>query len=100
MVVDPAGKMFPAGTPERATVTPEQLSVADAAPRSASLMNAAQIVAPGPVPLFTAAGAVMFGFSASRIVTVNVQLVEPQEFVAVAVTVVAPTGNEEPDAGE
>ncbi len=40
------------------------------------------------------------GFSVSLIVTVNVQLETPHEFVAVAVTVVVPTGKVLPETGE
>jgi hypothetical protein len=45
-------------------------------------------------------GQLIVGFSASTTVTVNVQLATPQLFVAVAVTVVVPTGKKVPDACE
>jgi hypothetical protein len=46
------------------------------------------------------AGAVMVGSSLSVTSTVNEQLAVPQPFVAVAVTVVAPTLKVEPEAAE
>ena len=56
-----------------------------------------------PASVFTErlAGQVIAGFSVSFTVTWNVQLdVFPEASVAVAVTVVAPTGNVDPEAGE
>jgi hypothetical protein len=64
--------MFPAGTPVRTTVTPGQLSLADAVPIVASPTNAPQIVAPGPVLTETSAGAVTDGGIAGLSDTVTV----------------------------
>jgi hypothetical protein len=48
--------------------------------------------------MVTLAGQVMVGFSLSLTVTVNIQLAEPSELVAVQVTVVVPFGNAPPEA--
>ena len=75
IVVVPTGKMFPAGTPLRATVAaPAQLSVAIAAPSAASLTTRPH-AAPGPVATVTLAGAVSTGGLVSRTVTVRVAVV-------------------------
>src|SRR6185369_8796567 len=67
----PTGKIFPAGTPVRMTVTPAQLSFATAEPSCASVTNVPQLVAPGPVLTLTSAGAVMVGGIAGLSVTVT-----------------------------
>src|SRR5262245_20173442 len=61
MVVVPTGKTLPAGTPDRATLTLPELSLAVAVPRVASLIIKLHAVAPAPVPRFTLAGAVIDG---------------------------------------
>jgi hypothetical protein len=58
-VVLPTENVFPDGL--RETVTPAQLSEADAVPRVALLTTVPQIVAPGPVLAETLAGAVIVG---------------------------------------
>ena len=95
-VVVPTGKMLPAGTPLRVMVTPAQLSPADAVPRTASATNAPQDAAPGPVETVTPGGAVIAGFSTSFTVMVRLQL---GPAVVELVTVVLPTGKNEPEAG-
>ena len=70
-VVFPTGKIFPAGTPVRVTVTPGQLSLAMAVPSVASATTVPQLVAPGPVLALTSAGAVMVGGIAGLSVTVT-----------------------------
>jgi hypothetical protein len=93
IVVVPFGKIFPAGTPLRVMLTGEQLSVAFAVPRSASLTNLSQLVAPGPVATATAAGAVTAGGVLSSTVTVWVAVaLFPSASVAVYVMVVIPFG--------
>jgi len=64
--------MFPAGTPVRTTVTPGQLSLAEAVPRIASLTTVPQDVAPGPVLAETLDGAVIDGGIAGLSDTVTV----------------------------
>ena len=59
MVVVPTGNVFPDGL--RDTVTPAQLSEADAVPRVALLTTVSHEVAPGPVLAETFDGAVMVG---------------------------------------
>jgi hypothetical protein len=90
-VVVPTGKVFPDGL--RETVTPGQLSLADAVPRVASLTTVSHVVAPGPVLAVTFGGAVIVGFSVSLTVIVCVHdelLFDPS--VAVQVMVVVPLG--------
>src|SRR5215212_345515 len=65
MVVVPAGKMLPGGTPLRATLTLPVLSAAVAVPRSASLTTALHEVAAAPVLAVTFAGAVIVGATVS-----------------------------------
>src|SRR5687767_3124521 len=55
---------------------------------------------PGLVLATILAGQVIVGFCTSTTVTVNVQVATPQILVAVAVTVVVPTGKNVPDACE
>lgn len=69
--VVPTGKLFPAGTPLRDTVTPGQLSFAVALPNVASLTTVPQEVAPAPVLTDTAAGAVIVGGTEGLSVTVT-----------------------------
>ena len=90
-VVVPTGKVFPDGL--RETVTPGQLSWAEAVPRVASLTSASHVVLPGPVEAVTFGGAVIVGFSVSLTVTVCVHDEWlPEASVAVQVIVVVPTG--------
>src|SRR5690349_12538376 len=56
--------------------------------------------APGSVLATIFAGQVIVGFCTSSTVIVNVQVATPQILVAVAVTVVVPTGKNVPDACE
>ena len=70
-MVSPTGKLFPEGTPVRATVTPGQLSLAVAEPSVASPTYVPQEVAPGPVLTVTSAGAVTVGGTAGLSVTVT-----------------------------
>src|SRR5712691_5120786 len=88
--------MLPAGTPLRLIVTPAQLSLAVAVPRVASGTNVPQDVAPGPVKTVTWGGAVIAGFPTSLTVTVRLQ---DGPAVVELVTVVLPTGKNEPEAG-
>jgi hypothetical protein len=88
--------MLPAGTPLRLIVTPAQLSLPVAAPRTASATNVPQEEAPGPVKTVTGGGAVIAGFSTSLTVMVRPQL---GPAVVELVTVVLPTGKNEPEAG-
>ena len=95
-MVVPTGKKLPAGTPLRAVVT-EQLSLAAAIPKTASLMNAPHDVASGPVAIVTAGGAVIFGGVSSITVTLCLpKAVLPLASVAVYVTTLVPTGKRLP----
>src|ERR1044072_7633903 len=72
-MVVPTGKMFPAGTPVRVTVTEaEQPSLAVALPSVALLTNAPQDDAPGPVLAVTLGGAVIIGSGVSTMLTMAV----------------------------
>jgi len=66
-IVVPTGKMLPAGTPLRETLTLPELSFAVATPRVASLISKPQEVAPTPVPRFRLAGALIVGATVSLI---------------------------------
>jgi len=91
IVVVPTGKVLPDGL--RETVTPGQLSLADAVPRVALLTSASQVVLPGPVFAVTFDGAVIVGFSVSLTVTVCVHDERlPEWSMAVHVIVVVPFG--------
>ena len=90
-VVVPTGKRLPdAGT--LATVTPGQLSLADGA---AKFTNAPQT--PGEVLAVIFAGQVIVGGCTSFTVMVKVQYPPPGS--EVTVTVVVPTGKNDPEAG-
>src|SRR6266566_9556240 len=90
------GKKLSAGTPLRAIVT-EQLSLASAIPKTASLMNAPHDVAPGPVAIVTAGGAVIFGGVSSITMTLCVaEAVLPPPSVATYVMTVVPMGKKLP----
>ena len=90
-VVAPMGKVELLASPAvRSKVTPGQLS--------RTVGSGKVTVAPSsPVAVtVTSAGQVISGFSSSVTVTVNVHVLFPAEFVAVAVTVVVPTGKSVP----
>jgi hypothetical protein len=72
IVVVPTGKLLPAGTPERVTRKPGQLSLAVAVPKVASPTKVPHEVAFGPVLSVRFAGASMVGtiFGSSNTVTV------------------------------
>src|SRR5260221_10663895 len=95
-MVVPTGNTLPAGTPLRVIVTPAQLSLAAAVPRTESGTRAPQETAPGPVKTLTERGAVTVGRSTSLTVTVRLQL---GPAVVELVTPVLPTGKNEPDGG-
>jgi hypothetical protein len=95
-MVVPAGKTLPAGTPLRVIVTPAQLSLALAVPSVASGTNAPQETVPGPVKTVTEGGAVTVGCSTSLTVMVRLQL---GPAVVELVTLVLPTGKNEPEGG-
>jgi hypothetical protein len=89
-VVVPNGKVLPdAGT--ELIVTPGQLSLA----AGANVTTAPHC--PAVLPVVILAGQVMVGGWTSFTLTVNVHIPPPE---AVAVTVVVPTGKNEPDAGK
>src|SRR5436190_15552249 len=77
MIVVPTGKTLPAGTPVRSRVTTPELSLAEAVPSVPSLIKRLQLVAPGPVPSVTLAGADTSGLIVSLTVieTVAAELV-------------------------
>src|SRR5919199_1780078 len=90
----PAGKKLPAGTPPRVTVTPEQLSLAVAAPKASSPTKAPHEVAPGPVATVTAGGAVIVGGVWSTTVTIaGAEFVTPRLSVVTSLTVCGPRPN-------
>src|ERR1044071_267505 len=95
-MVVPTGKLFPAGTPVRVMVTvAEQPSEAVALPSVASLTNAPQVVAPGPVETLTFGGAVIIGFVVSTMFTDTVSsLKAPLGSVTLSVMVCGPKGSE------
>src|SRR6266516_3111726 len=85
-VVTPTGKAKPlAGL--LSTLADPQLSVA------VTLNTTLLVQALGAASKVMFAGQLIVGGSASTTVTVKVQVLVPQRFEAVAVTVVAPTGN-------
>ena len=92
-VVIPTGKKLPEAG-ELVTVTPGQLSVA---------VGVKETFAPhwpGVLPTMMFAGQVTIGGCTSFTLTVNVHVaVLPEASVTVAVTVVMPTGKNDPDAG-
>ena len=90
-VVGPIGNVEPLADPcVSAKVAPGQLSSS-----TGSAKVATAPVSPVAVTV-TSAGQVISGFSSSVTVTVNVHISVPAEFVAVAVTVVVPTGKSVP----
>ena len=91
-VVVPAGKLEPEGGTQ-ATVTPGQLSLTVGAGK----VTGSLLVSGSPVAV-TLAGQVIDGGDVSTTVTVNVQL-SPAP-ASWQVTVVVPTGKNDPDAGE
>src|SRR5919205_2050796 len=95
-MVVPTGKLFPAGTPVRVTVTDaEQPSLAVAAPSVASLTNAPQDDAPGPVLTETFGGAVIIGSVVSTMLTLTVSsLKSPLGSVTLSVMVCGPKGSD------
>src|SRR2546428_632759 len=96
-VVVPTANALPAGTPERETPAPGQLSEKLAQPRTASLTPTTSVVAPGPVATVTGPGAPTVGGVSSDTVTSCVAVATlPELSVAVNVTVVVPTGNPPP----
>src|SRR5437867_2812816 len=95
-MVVPTGNRLPDGTPLRVIVAPPQLSLAAAAPRTASATNVPQDAAPGPVDAVTGGGAAMVGPSVSLTVRVRLQL---GPAVVELVTVVLPTGKSAPEGG-
>src|SRR5919107_3070447 len=92
MMVVPTGKLLPAGTPVRVMVTDaEQPSLAVAVPSVASLTNAPQEVAPGPVLTVTFGGAVIIGSAVSTMSTLTVSsLKSPLGSVTLSVMVCGP----------
>src|ERR1044072_4229608 len=94
-MVVPTGKMFPAGTPVRVTVTEaEQPSLAVALPSVAVLTNAPQDDAPGRVLAVTLGGAVIIGSVVSTMLTLTVSaLNSPLGSVTLSVMVCGPNGS-------
>ena len=91
-VVVPTANALPAGTPERETTAPGQLSEKLAEPRTASLTTTTSVVAPGPVATVTGPGAPTVGGVSSDTVTSCVAVATlPELSVAVNVIVVVPT---------
>ena len=100
MVVVPTGKIFPDGTPLRATLTLPALSAALALPSCASVTRVPHEVAPTPVLAVTFAGAVSVGAVVSLIVNAVVAVLTfPTESVAVIVIVCTPTPTSVPASG-
>src|SRR5258705_406428 len=93
--VVPTGKIEPETGLEVTAPTPGQLSVAVGRVKLTAAPHC-----PGSLSFAMSAWALSTGFSVSSIVTWKVQIEVPHELVAVAVTVVVPTGNEDPGAFE
>src|ERR1051325_3108897 len=91
-MVCPTGKLLPAGTPVRVTVTDaEQPSLAVALPSGASLITTPQEGAPGPVLTVTFGGALIIGSVVSTIWTLTVSsLKSPLGSVTLSVMVCGP----------
>ena len=94
-VVAPSGNAVPDGG-RHATVTPGQLSCAAG---EGNVTTA--VILPGSAGLVMSAGWAMVGLSPSMTVTLKLHAaVLPAVSVAVQLTVVAPTGKTEPEAGK
>jgi len=93
--VVPTGKVEPEAGLEVTAPTPGQLSVAVGRVKLTAAPHC-----PGSLSFAMSAWALSTGFSVSSIVTWKVQIEVPHELIAVAVTVVVPTGNEDPGAFE
>src|SRR4051812_36101775 len=91
-MVVPTGKLFPAGTPVRVTVTDaEQPSLAVALPSVALLMTTPQELALGPVLTLTFGGAVIIGSVVSTMLMLTVSsLNSPLGSVTLSVMVCGP----------
>src|SRR5258705_6092079 len=93
--VVPTGKVEPEAGLEVTAPTPGQLSVAVGRVKLTAAPHC-----PGSLSFAMSAWALSTGFSVSSIVNWKVQIEVPHEVIAVAVTVVVPTGNEDPGAFE